>query len=283
MQYTRALGRVAVGAGTLLAAALAARRLRSRRSAQRIAALYRPSTTGRDATFDPADAAGLPAPVRRYLTSAIPEGHPLVDTARIEQTGQLRTGDAASSWLPFSATHHVTVDPPGFLWDASVRAAPAVSVSVRDRFCDGEGSAAVSLFGVVPLDSVGTSPELVEAELQRYLAEAVWYPTALLPREGVQWDPIDERTAEATVEHRGVSASLTVSFTDDEVRAVHTERYRRVDDGFELTPWTGRWDDYERRNGLRVPLSGEVIWHRPEGELRAWQGRVTDIEYDGGV
>jgi len=282
MQYSRSLGRVAVGASAVLAAILAVRRLRARRTTRWIEALYRPAATGRDATVSPADIEGLPTPVRRYLQSAIPEGRALVDTARVEQTGQLRTGDASSAWYPFAATHHVTVAPPGFLWDATVRFAPLVTVSVRDSFCAGEGSAAVSLWGVVPLDGTGTSPELVEAELQRYLAEAVWYPTALLPREGVQWEPVDDRRAEATVECGGVSASLTFSFDGDEVTRVDGERYRRVEDGFERTPWTGHWNDYQRRAGLRIPLSGEVVWGLPEGDLRAWEGRATDVEYDGG-
>lgn len=281
MPYSRPLGRVAVGAGTLIATVLAVRQYQSRQTKRRVDALHRPAATGRDVTVTPADVEDLPTPVRRYLQSAIPEGHPLVDTARIEQTGQLRTGDAPSAWYPFSATHHVTVAPPGFLWDATVRFAPLVTVSVRDSFRAGEGSAAVSLWGVVPLDGTGTSPELVEAELQRYLAEAVWYPTALLPREGVQWEPVDGRTAEATVECGGVSASLSFSFDGDEVTRVDGERYRRVDGGFERTPWTGHWDEYERRAGLRIPLSGAVVWGLPEGELRAWEGRVTGVEYDG--
>jgi len=280
MQYSRPLGRVAVGAGALLATVLAVRRRRSRQTNRWVEALYRPAATGRNATISPADIEDLPTPVRRYLQSAVPEGRALVDTARIEQTGRLRTGDASSRWYPFAATHRVTVDPPGFLWDATVRLAPLVTVSVRDSFCAGEGSAAVSLWGVVPLDGTGTSPELVEAELQRYLAEAVWYPTALLPREGVQWEPVDNRTAKATVECGGVSASLAFVFDGAEVRRVEGERYRRVDDGFERTPWTGHWDDYQRRAGLRIPLSGAVVWGLPEGELRAWEGHVTSVRYD---
>jgi len=265
----------------VLAGVLAARRLRARRSTQRVDALHGHAATGRKAAFTPADTTELPTPVRRYLQRAIPEGHPLVDTARIEQTGRLRTGDASSAWYPFSATHRVTTAPPGFLWDATVRFAPLLTVSVRDSVCDGEGTAAVSLWGVVPLDGAGTSPEVVEAQLQRYLAEAVWYPTALLPREGVQWAPVDDRTAEATVECGGVSASLTFAFDGDEVTRVEGERYRRVEGGFERTPWTGHWDGYERRDGLRIPLSGAVVWGLPEGKFRAWEGRVTDVEYDG--
>ena len=139
MQYSPTLRRAGVGAGAVLAGVLAARRLRARRSTQRVDALYRPATTGRDATVRPADTTELPTPVRRYLQRAIPEGHPLVDTARIEQTGRLRTGDASSAWYPFSATHHVTTAPRFEPSRPTGTPAALVTVSVRDSFRDGEG------------------------------------------------------------------------------------------------------------------------------------------------
>jgi hypothetical protein len=48
------------------------------------------------------------------------------------------------------------------------------------------------------VDQRGT-PEPAQVELMRYLAKAVWYPTALLPRQGVRWDLIDEATARASL------------------------------------------------------------------------------------
>jgi hypothetical protein len=34
-----------------------------------------------------------------------------------------------------------------------------------------------------------------EGELSRYLAEAPWYPTALLPAAGIEWEPVDDSAA----------------------------------------------------------------------------------------
>jgi hypothetical protein len=226
------------------------------------------------------DFRGLPDPVRRYLRNAIPEGRPYVDAVRLEQEGTLRLGGHSSPWKSFDATQWITVAPPGFLWRAAVRVAPLTSATVRDLYRDGSGSARVSLFGLVPLGRADPAPELNEAELMRYLAEAVWCPTALLPAEGVEWDAIDDRSARATLEHGGATASLVFHFAHGEVTRVHAEgRYRRVDGDFVPTPWTGRWRDYQRRGGVLVPTAGEVVWHLPDGDLTAWRGRVTDIEH----
>ncbi|MFA9503314.1 DUF6544 family protein [Natrinema sp. H-ect1] len=243
--------------------------------------LRQSANSGFEAAFTDDDVEGVPGPVREYLTNVLPQGQPYVDLVRLEQTGKLRLGDASSPWKPFTATQHVTVDPPGFYWDASIRLAPLLSLRVRDLFCDREGTASVSLFGVIPLDSATSSPELEEAELMRYLAEAVWYPTALLPAAGIEWESIDDSTAKATVEDGDVSASLPFSFNeDDEVTRDYADRYRRVDDGYELMPWSGYWRNYETQNGVTVPTEGEVVWHLPDGDVHAWQGRVTDIQYD---
>lgn len=266
-----------LAAGVVLAGRAYRRRVRN----SAVWGLRERAHTGRTTAVTEADVADLPDPVRTYLERSVPVGSTPPSTARFDQRGRLRIDHTSDDWKRFGATHYVTVDPPGFLWDASVDVAPCVSVGVRDLLCDGRGEASVSLYGVVPVERTGTSPELVEADLQRYLAEAVWYPTALLPRAGVQWDPVDDDRARATVEHGGVSASLTFSFDDGEVTQVGPDpRYRWVGDGYEATPWSGHWSDYEWRDGLRIPTEGSVVWHLSDGDFRAWEGRLTDVAYD---
>jgi hypothetical protein len=240
-------------------------------AAGRDRATRRPPPDGRE---------GLPVPVRRYVDAAFEDGPPPGGTVRVEQEGTLRLGGPESSWRRFTATHHATTPEPGFVWDATVGVLPGVPVRVRDSFVDGAGGARVTLFGALPVAGTEATPEATEASLQRYLAEAVWYPTALRPGNGVQWEPIDDRTARATLTAGGTTASLDFHFTaDGRVERVHTERrYRRVDGGFEPTPWTGLWGDYEVVAGVRVPTEGEVVWHLPEGDLHAWRGRVNGIE-----
>lgn len=273
--------RVALGAGVAVLTALTVGELRQRRRRERRTRdLYRTATT-HDRTVSAADLAGLPEPVRRYFEHVLPDDQPVIDSVRLEQTGRLRVGGHDSAWNPFTATQHVTTEPPGFFWDARINMWPLIPVRVADFYRDGDGHAAVSLLGLLPLARDAATPELNHGELLRYLAEAVWYPTALLPSGGVEWAPIDERTATATLTHGETTATLTVHFTaDNEVSKVHAEaRPRRVADGYESTPWTGHWRDYQLRNGIRVPTAGEVVWHLPDGDLSAWRGRLTEISY----
>lgn len=232
--------------------------------------------------------ADLPRPVRRYFEAVFDveeagderEARNRGGTVRIEQSGELRVGGVDSPWHAFTATHHASVTTPGFVWEAVVSMAPGLSVRVRDSFVDGEGSERVTLFGAFPVATSASCPELDEASLQRYLAEAVWYPAALAPENGVVWEPIDDHSARATLDCGETSASLVFHFSRDHlVERVHTSRrYRQVGGRFEPTRWTGLWGAYEEREGVRVPTSGEVVWHLPTGDLSVWRGALERIE-----
>jgi hypothetical protein len=275
--------------GLVLAAALTALgRLRERRATERLVdrlLASRPETSEQESETDAL--ADLPTPVQQYLETALGDDPGRTRSVRVGQAGTLRVGGLDSPWRPFTATHHARVQAPGFVWDAVVDVFPYLSVGVRDAFVDEAGSSHVSLFGALPVGGAESTPELDEAALQRYLAEAVWYPTALCPASGVSWEAVDGRTARATLTCGETTASLTFHFTsiggedghgDDDrvvVERVHTaRRYRAVGDGFEPTPWTGLWRNYEERDGVLVPTTGEVVWHLPDGDLHAWRGTV---------
>jgi hypothetical protein len=45
------------------------------------------------------------------------------------------------------------------------------------------------------------------------------------------------------------------------------------------TAWEGRWSNYELRDGMRIPIEGEVAWILPEGPKTYWRARITSIVY----
>jgi hypothetical protein len=248
---------------------------------RRVDALLARAGTTADATTIRDDRADLPAPVWRYLATALPDDQADVETVRIEQRGAFRLGDVGSWWRPLTATQHVTTDPPGFVWDASIAVAPFMPARVVDAYEDGRGSLAAKVLSTVSVADADRSAELDRGELVRYLAEAVWYPSALLPQNGVTWEPVHDRAARATIEDSGTTASLTFYFgSDDLVTRVVGERPRLQDDGsYEATRWTGHWDDYEEQSGIVVPTSGEVAWDLADRTLTYWRANVETIEY----
>ncbi|MCU0621550.1 MAG: hypothetical protein MUC69_08615 [Gemmatimonadales bacterium] len=270
------LGVVAV----LLAAVLVARRRWRAESGEVAASLAR--LQGAPGTVSFAELDGTPAPVARYLRAVLREGQPIVRHARLAQSGDFLLDAAKERWVPFDATQHIVPAAPGFVWDAAMRMAPGVDALVRDAFVAGTGAMQASALGLKTIVDQRGTPAIAQGALYRYLAEAVWVPTALLPSQGVRWTPIDERRALARLEVATVRAEVEYRFgSDGLVEAVYApDRMRDVNGTGVPTPWEGHWSEYGERGGMRIPLRGEVGWMLPEGLQLYWKGRVTHVAYD---
>ena len=221
----------------------------------------------------------LPPPVARYLRLALPLRKTL-EQVRLGQVGTLRTDPTADRWMAFEADHLAVPPATGFLWNARIRVAPLLHVRVHDALIDGIGSGQVSLMSAFPVSAATGGLEMNSGSLHRYLAEAVWYPSALLPSSQLQWKPIDATRALATLTDNRVSVSLEFRFADNgEVTGIYTPaRWGTFAGGYKQVPWEGHFRDYRERDGVMVPTYGEVGWFI-EGAWRAvWKGSVTSYQ-----
>lgn len=232
--------------------------------------------------YDGAELDSLPAPVAKYLRKALHDGHPIIVGAKVTQHGIFLMNPKSGGWQPFAAEEHFTSIPPGFVWDAQIAMFPGVNALVRDSMIDGSAAISASAAGVMKIMETHTSPELTAAAMQRYLAEAVWFPTALLPGNGVTWTAIDDSSARATITAAGTTVSLDFRFGGDGlVKSVYTPaRYREEGGRLVQRPWIGTFSQYEERRRVLVPIKGEVAWDLPEGKLPYWRGSVVRVDYD---
>jgi hypothetical protein len=156
-------------------------------------------------------------------------------------------------------------------------------VKVRDGFVAGRGSMVGSVMGLRRVASAEDTPAIAAGALQRYLAEAVWLPTALLPGAGVSWTALDSASARATLTSGTTTVSLDFHFgADGLVSRIYTPaRERDLGGGRSApTPWQGRFSRYEARHGFLIPISGEVEWLLPEGPQPYWQGEITGVTFE---
>jgi hypothetical protein len=130
----------------------------------------------------------------------------MVAGARVRHSGAFNMGEGAEdSWKPFTSDQVVVAQRPGFDWNGRVAMAPGLPVRVHDAYVAGEGVLHASLLGLFTVVDVRGRYEVAEGELMRFFAEAAWYPTALLPSQGVRWEPVDGRSARATLEKGDIS------------------------------------------------------------------------------
>ena len=216
---------------------------------------------------------GLPGAVEMYLRRALPYSS-VPAAVRIEHQGEFLLN---RSWLPFQSTELFAVEPRGFLWDARIHAAPLVDVLVRDSAVAGTGSIRASVLGVLPLANQRGGAALNAGALQRYLAEAAWLPVALLPRFGVRWSEIDNRTARATLTEGDTTVSLDFTFAGngDVARVYSPARPREIRGVYEATPWAARLGNYQEKCGMRIPLDSEVEWIIDGAPRPYFRGRIV--------
>jgi len=234
------------------------------------------------AVYDEGELEGLPGPVARYFRAVLRNGQPIIRYAELSQRGRFLVPPGRSGWRRFYAMHHVAPTSVSFLWDASIRLLPGIAVLVRDSFIDGAGAMRADMMAVWPLIDVEGTPDMAAGALQRYLAEAAWVPTALLPSQGVRWSPIDEKSASASITVGATTVSLDFTFAaDGTVSSVFTNaRARAVGASFVLTPWQGRFSRYAEMHGMKIPLCVEVEWLLPEGPQPYWIGEITATLYE---
>jgi hypothetical protein len=230
-------------------------------------------------TYNSKELEGLPDPVQRYFQAVLKDGQPIVTAVDLSQQGIFNMSETAAKWSPFTATQVVTTQRPGFDWDARIQMAPGVSAFVHDAYALGEGSLHASLLGLFTVADVRDTPQAAQSELLRFFAEMPWYPTALLPSQGIRWEAIDNTSARATLTDAPTTVSLVFRFnaegTIDTMRA--EARYR---DKLTAMPWSGRFWNYSTSNGMLIPLEGEVGWEYPDGLRLYYKGKVTEINYE---
>ena len=149
-------------------------------------------------------------------------------------------------------------------------------------YINGKGEMKGKLLSLVTLIDARDAEKLDKGALQRYLAEGVWFPTSLLPSQGVVWEGIDDSSARATITDAATTVSLEFSFNEEgEATSVYTPaRYREVDGQYEPTPWKGYFSAYIEKDGYRIPSTGTVEWHLGSKVYRYWKAELSDIRYE---
>ena len=223
--------------------------------------------------------AGLPRPAVRYLQFAVPAGQRPVRTARIAQSGTFLV-NPPDGWAPFTAVEHFTASPPSFVWNARIRMAPFVVTRVRDSYENGGGAMVARMGHLFTLAEQHGTREIASAALLRWLAEAAWLPTALLPSQSLVWQPVDHLTSRIALSDHGLDVAVDVDISErGEITRVSADRYRDLDGVGVLTPWVGWFRQYERVEGMMVPMEAEVAWIVEEKAMPYFRCHIDRAEY----
>ncbi|HYH30854.1 MAG TPA: DUF6544 family protein [Pseudonocardia sp.] len=204
--------------------------------------------------FSEQDVQELPEPAQRHLRAVIDPGASITQTVLLRMHGRIKVG----RWLPFRA-HQVLSPHRGFVWSARA----AGLISGWDRYIDGAGAMQWKLGGVITV-ARGDGPDVSRSAAARAAAEAIWVPTALLPRCGVRWTSDGSDSATLHYDLDGQPMSVTYRFDEQgHLTALVFDRWGDPDN-------TGTWGwhrfggeitNYRRFGDVLIPQAGRVGWH----------------------
>jgi hypothetical protein len=227
---------------------------------------------------------GLPAPVQRYFRAVLKEGQPIVTGVTVLHEGSFNVTALASRevWMPFTSEQRVVTKRPGFVWNARMALLPGISILVHDAYAAGVGTLHPAVLGLFSLTNQRGTGDIARGELMRYMMEAAWYPTALLPSQGTTWSAVDEAAADATMVDGDISMTMRFTFgAGGLIESVRADaRGAMVGGKVVQLPWGGRLSNYQERAGMRVPLTGEAAWLPPGARKPYWRGTITSANYE---
>ena len=240
------------------------------------------NAAGPPTRYDARELEGLPAPVQRYFRAVFKDGQPVITAVDIEMAGSFNMSPTGEQWKPFTSRQRVVTRRPGFLWDASISMLPGVTVRVVDSYIAGKGLLHATVQGLFTVARMQGDGEIARGEFMRWFAEVAWYPTALLPSQGVRWEAVDDHSANATVVDGPLTLTLLFRFNDAGLIGSFRAEARggMVGDKMVMAPWEGIWSNYQTLDGVQLPFTGEVAWMRPEGRKPYFIGTVTALTFE---
>ena len=236
--------------------------------------------------YDPHELEGLPAPVQRYFRAVLKEGQPIVSAVTIEMAGTINMSVTGEQWKAFASRQRVVTASAGarsgFMWDARIAMLPGMKVHVLDAYIAGKGLVRAAMLGLYTVADMSGAGDMARGELMRFFAETPWYPTALLPSQGVRWTAVDATSANATIVYGSITLTLLFHFNEmgliDSVRA--EARGGMVGKEMLMRPWECGLSDYQVRDGMKVPISGTAAWVLPDGPKTYFHGTVKTLVYE---
>lgn len=241
---------------------------------------YQIETTENSEIIMEKDILHLPEVIQKYIRRSGVIGKEKIAKVYLTQKGEMRTKPDAN-WMKVEAWQYFKPIKPSFLWVADVKAAPLLHLSGRDKYENGKGHMLIKALSLFPVaDSKG--PTIDQGTMQRYMAEIIWFPTAML-EPYIKWEAVGNNQAKATMNYGGVEASGIFTFAENgDVVSFETKRYYDRKEGATLETWfiSIRENGYKEFSGIRIPAKSSVTWKLKDGDFTWFNLEIVEVKYN---
>lgn len=221
----------------------------------------------------------LPYPVQNWLRNSGVIGTEKVNSVWLKQSAKMKMKPEQEEWNNALAEQFFTVDEPAFVWKVKMQMSPFIEITGRDKFVDGKGQMLIKLFSLFNIVNE-KGEKMDEGTLQRYLAETVWFPSAVASPY-IKWETIDSLSAKATMNYKGVTGSGTFYFNEKgDFIKFSCLRFKGNEPDAKRYEWVITVDEHAIKNRIKIPVKMKASWQL-ENELWTWlEVNVVDIQYN---
>jgi hypothetical protein len=268
-----------LGIGVALAMILLGLTIAQIRNSQELSQIERSLTSeALPQRFSREEIADLPEPVQRYFLHAIAPGTPLATSVKLHMGGRFRLAPD-QPWLSMQAQEILTRQ--GFIWKAKIGSGLS-QFQGADYYLNRSGRMRFAILGLLPVVNV-QNPDTTRSAIGRLAAELTWLPSALLPRQGVQWSAIDDRTIQARlqVDDEPVTIALKID-TEGKLLASYALRWgdRTKDGKWTYIPMGAKCEAERTFGGFTIPSQvGAGWWIGTEQYFEFFQGAIEQADF----
>lgn len=219
--------------------------------------------------------ATLPDIIQIWLRKSKVMGRAMPQRIHIVQKGSIRT-DANSNWMPFDAEQYFTIDPPGFVWHATIHTDKFIDIVARDKYENGKGSMLIKVSSLVTLAN-SSGEEIDQGTMIRYMAEIIWFPQAAVS-DYLEWEQLDTNHARVTMNYNGLMASGVYTFNNGLPTSFEAERFGEFNGKYSKETWHVSTTGYNYFNGVPVGNKNEVTWKLKEGDFTWLKLELTELK-----
>jgi hypothetical protein len=220
----------------------------------------------------------LPAPVARFYRAIIGDDIPVLDSAVITASADLRF-----MGIPFPANVRFTHDAgQGYRHYIESYVFGQPLLRVNERYLDGNGVMEL------PVGTIEQEPKINSAANLGLWGESIWLPSIWITDPRVRWEAVDDTHARLIVPlvagdvGEAGEDEFLVTFDAESGLLIEMEAMRWKDaDSEEKTRWLLRVEGWIEADGIMVPSPATVTW---ADEGTPWLvTRITDIAYNADV
>ena len=221
-----------------------------------------------------------PKIIQKFFRAVIDDSSQTPNFITLNQSGNIKT-EENYNWLNIKSIEYFTAQKPNLLWDAEIGNSKFFWIEIVDSYLKNKGNTLIKINSSITIgDSWGI--EIDKSNLFKYLSEAVYFPTSLLPSKNLIWNILDSNSAEVKFTDKNTSLVAKIFFnTNGTIKKIETlDKFRPMNNNYKESLFTIYFFDYKKHSSFLIPTYCEVEWELEKGKFKFGKFKIDSIKYE---